>query len=441
MAIAEVGCDRGPKIGPPQKLSKKGDAQTAEVGTAVATAPSLQIVDANGRGVPGLAVVFSVTSGGGSVQTANAQTDKEGIASSGSWTLGTLAGLQSITATASGVPGSPVQFSAMARAGATTALTKVGNEPTSSPAGGNIDSIVVLAADKFGNPVADQTVLFAVKSGGGSVSPASRITLADGRAATRWTLGPDVGAGNTATASRPDGSLQVIFSTLTTNPVAAVRFAEHVIVVDSGSSVSPVIRVLDFGGGNIAGAGVSLASRNLVIATAASSFTGARPGQTFVVATALDNPEARDSAMLVVASAGKPTVTLTVPRFDIKTDTTFTVSLILDSRSTTTPVGSATLQVVWNPAVLTFVSDQPTMLSNVVVDASVNASLGVATMAMASSAGITGAVELRRITFKASSAANRTGILSVDVADIAAAGTFASLAGQTVSGFYPLRTR
>jgi hypothetical protein len=54
---------------------------------------------------------------------------------------------------------------------------------------------------------------------------------------------------------------------------------------------------------------------------------------------------------------------------------------------------------------------------------------------------VTGPTELRRITFKASSIANRSGLLSVDVADIASAGTFVNLTGQTVSGSYPLRIR
>jgi hypothetical protein len=97
--------------------------------------------------------------------------------------------------------------------------------------------------------------------------------------------------------------------------------------------------------------------------------------------------------------------------------------------------------VVWNTSVLTFVSEQA-VASNALVDVNTSATVnGVLTVGMASSAGVTGAVELRRITFKASSTANRTGTLTVDVADLAAAGTFTNLTGQTVSGFYPLRTR
>jgi hypothetical protein len=60
---------------------------------------------------------------------------------------------------------------------------------------------------------------------------------------------------------------------------------------------------------------------------------------------------------------------------------------------------------------------------------------------VASTSGLTGAVALRRITFKASSVAGRSGVLRVDVADVSAAGTFANLTGQTVSGSYPLGIR
>jgi hypothetical protein len=441
MATAEVACDRGPKTGPPNQMSRRNDAQTGDAGSPVPNAPEVVIVDGNARGVAGITVNFLVTSGGGTVQNPAATTDKTGTASAGTWTLGTVAGMQTLRASAVDVPGSPLSFTATAKPGPTVSLTKVGAEPPSSPAGGNVDSIVVRAADQFGNPVSNQIVTFNVTGGGGSVSPTSRTTLPDGRAAARWTMGSEIGVSNTATASRPDGSLSVNFATMSTRPIASVRFGEHVIVVDSGSSVTPVVSLFDASGDAVPEATASMTVRNLAIASAGASITGLRSGQTFAVATSLDNSAARDSAVLVVSGAGKPAVILNVPRFDLKTDTVFTVSLIVDSRSITTAVGSATLQVVWNTSVLTFVSQQ-SVASNALVDVNTSATAnGVLTVGMASSAGVTGAVELRRITFKASSTANRTGTLTVDVADVAAAGTFANLTGQTVSGFYPLRTR
>jgi hypothetical protein len=268
------------------------------------------------------------------------------------------------------------------------------------------------------------------------------VTLPDGRAAARWTIGSEVGVSNTAVAARPDGSLSVSFATTSTRPVATVRFVEHVIVVDSGSSVTPAVSLLDASGNPVPGATATMAVRNFTIASAGVSFTGLRSGQTFALATSLDNASARDSAVLLVTGAGKPAVLLSVPRFDLKTDTTFTVSLIVDSRSISTPVGSATLQVVWNPSLLTFVGEQAVTLGSTLVEVNASAAgSGVLTVGMASTSGLTGPVELRRITFRASAVAGRTGLLTVDVADISAAGTFASLTGQTVSGSYPLKTR
>lgn len=441
MATVEVGCDHGPKIGPPTQMTRRGDAQTASAGSAVPNALEVVVLDANDRGVPGITVNFVVTSGGGTVEKPTSTTDGTGTASAGAWTLGTVAGSQTLAASSPDIPGPAVKFTAVAKPGPTVSLTKVGSEPVSSPAGGNIDSIVVLAEDQFGNPVGNQSVNFAVTSGGGSVSPPNRQTLPDGRAAARWTIGSDVGVVNTATASRSDGSLVVTFTTTATRPVAIVRFAEHVIVVDSGSSIAPTVSLLDASGDPVPGAVATMAVRNTGVASAGSSITGTRSGQTFAVATSLDNSGARDSAMLIVTGAGKPAVFLSVPRFDLKADTTFTVSLLVDSRSASVPVGSATLQVVWNPSVLTFVSEQ-SVASSALVDVNSSATAnGVLTVGVASSAGLTGATELRRITFKASSTTNRSGILSVEVADIAAAGTFVNLSGQTVSGSYPLRIR
>ena len=442
LATAQFGCDRGPKFGAPDHVAKQGDGQVADAGTPVTNPAGVTVLDADGRGVPGIAVSFAVTSGGGSLQNTTATTDKSGTASAGVWTLGTLAGTQTIAASSPNVPGFPVSLTATAKPGAMAALVKVGNEPVSSPATGNVDSIVVRAIDQFGNSVPNQTVNFAVTAGGGSVSPASRTTQADGRAAARWTLGSEIGVTNTALASRPDGSLAVSFATLSTRPVANVRFIDRVLIVDSASSITPSISLVDASGDEVPGAVAAMTVRNVSVASGGSSLTGLRSGQTFVVATSLDNNAARDSALLVIAGAGKPAVTINVPRFDLKADTTFTISIVLDSRSASTPVGSATLQVVWNTSVLSFVSETAGAVGNAVIAVnSAAAASGSLTIGMASVAGITGAGELRRITFKASATAGRAGTLAVNVADVAAAGTFANLTGQTVSGSYALRTR
>jgi hypothetical protein len=79
----------------------------------VATAPSVLVRDINNNPVAGVSVTFAVASGGGTVVPTTAlTTDVNGIAQVTSWTLGTTAGANTLTATATGLSGSPVTFTA-----------------------------------------------------------------------------------------------------------------------------------------------------------------------------------------------------------------------------------------------------------------------------------------------------------------------------------------
>lgn len=89
-----------------------GNNQSAVVGAAVTTAPSVKITDADGNAVAGVAVIFAVASGGGSVNGSSQTTNAAGIATVGSWTLGTTLGPNTLTATAAGLFGSPITFNA-----------------------------------------------------------------------------------------------------------------------------------------------------------------------------------------------------------------------------------------------------------------------------------------------------------------------------------------
>lgn len=91
-----------------------GNNQTAVAGTAVPIRPWVQVTDIDGNGVPGVAVNFTVLSGGGSVTGASVTTDANGLAQAGSWTLGNV-GTNTLRAQAAGV-GSTVTFTATATA-------------------------------------------------------------------------------------------------------------------------------------------------------------------------------------------------------------------------------------------------------------------------------------------------------------------------------------
>ncbi|HTT67876.1 MAG TPA: hypothetical protein VMF70_07605, partial [Gemmatimonadales bacterium] len=181
-----------------------GNAQSATVGTAVAVPPSVIVRDANNNPVSGASVTFAVASGGGTVvPTTAVTTNASGIAQVTSWTLGTTAGANSLTATSAGLTGSPLTFTATATAGAATQIAINAGSGQSATAGAAVaipPSVIV--RDAGNNPVSGVSVTFAVASGGGTVAPTSAVVTDAGGIAqvTSWTLGTSVGA-NTLTAT------------------------------------------------------------------------------------------------------------------------------------------------------------------------------------------------------------------------------------------------
>ena len=93
-----------------------GNNQTARVNTALPTPLSVIVRDANGNAVAGVTVQFAVVTGHGGVSAASAVSDANGVAST-NWTLGSSVGTQTVSASVTGLTGSPLTFSATARSG------------------------------------------------------------------------------------------------------------------------------------------------------------------------------------------------------------------------------------------------------------------------------------------------------------------------------------
>ncbi len=92
-----------------------GNLQTATAGAPVATPPSVVVTDtATGTALPvaGATVTFTVTSGGGTITNPVVVTGADGIARVGSWTLGSPAGVNTLTATTAGAVGLTPLFTA-----------------------------------------------------------------------------------------------------------------------------------------------------------------------------------------------------------------------------------------------------------------------------------------------------------------------------------------
>jgi hypothetical protein len=433
--------DTHPQV--PTTFNKISDNQTATVGTAVAIPPKISILDADGRGIAGILVTFTLATGGGTLTGATATTDADGVATAGSWILGTVAGINTLTARAAKVPGSPVTLNAIAIAGAPTALVKVSQDAATAPAGAIVDSIVVKVSDKFGNPVGGAAVTFAVTAGGGSVSPTNAVTGANGQAAARWIVGDSSFVQNTATATCAGVATPITFGLTSGPPVSTVHFSSHEYVVDSSATITPPVAVIDPQGSPISGAGITLAIRSAPTATlSGATVTGAQPGQTFIVASSTDDPTAKDSAVLIVANVASPVVRADVPRFDLKADTVFTVPIIIDMRSSGENVGAATVQLTWNPAALSYVGDAvgDVAAGEMAINTSSTAS-GSLLVTFASQSGYGGFVVLRNVTFRAATTSGSRATLLLSVSDLVSVGTLKNLLPKTVSSFYPFKVR
>jgi len=103
-----------------QLMLLSGNNQTASPGATLPDQPTVRVLDANRNGVPNVAVTFTVTSGGGSIDGVGSVTT---LTSTGgpsmpvgsaavNWTLGSADGANTLQATAVGLSGSPVVFNA-----------------------------------------------------------------------------------------------------------------------------------------------------------------------------------------------------------------------------------------------------------------------------------------------------------------------------------------
>ncbi len=91
-----------------------GDLQTTETNSEVPVPPSVSVTDAFTNPLPGLAVTFEVTAGGGYITGGDTTADSAGVAQAGSWVLGATPGANTLAASAPGLIGSPQSFAATA---------------------------------------------------------------------------------------------------------------------------------------------------------------------------------------------------------------------------------------------------------------------------------------------------------------------------------------
>ena len=178
-------------LAPAAMANVRGNNQSAEAGLAVGVAPTVEVQDVGGNGVPDVVVGFDVTAGGGAVSAQSVTTDDQGRASV-SWTLGP-AGPQRLEASVGDLM---LEYSATATVspprittttlvdGRRTLAYSTGFQATQGSGSGftwsivegNLPSGLSLAADGTvsGSPSSEGTSEFIVQVVDGGGTPASR---------------------------------------------------------------------------------------------------------------------------------------------------------------------------------------------------------------------------------------------------------------------------
>jgi Bacterial Ig-like domain (group 1)/Bacterial Ig-like domain (group 2) len=168
-----------------------GDGQRALAGRKVTQPVTVQVVSRSGRPVQGVAVRFALEEGAGVTDPAVDSSDAQGIARA-SWTLGPVAGRQSLSINAEGV-GSPTVITAEAEPVAANTRLAVVSEQLEGPAGSALpEPAVVRVTDSSGVALVDVPVAWAADDGGSVVAAEGR-TDSLGQTRARWTLGPKAG--------------------------------------------------------------------------------------------------------------------------------------------------------------------------------------------------------------------------------------------------------
>ena len=225
-------------------------AQSADAGTAVTEAPRVRVVDQSGNGVVGFSVGFVASAGSVIAPSGTLATATTGTAGPATWTLNPVAGTNTVIASAAGLAGSPVTFSAIGRVGPAAALVKQSGDNLIGLVGTALATPhVAKVTDAQGNGVAGVTIAWAV-TGGGSVAPASSQTDANGLAQATRTLGAAAGpVTTTATATIAGVSTSVSFAV-----TAALAGPAQIVKVSGDNQTGPVggtlanplqVRVLD----------------------------------------------------------------------------------------------------------------------------------------------------------------------------------------------------
>ena len=346
-----------------------GNAQTGTVGTALSQPLAVRVNAADSLGVEGVVVAFTVTAGGGTLTANTDTTDANGDASVW-WTLGAVAGAQTVTATAGALSTAPISATATPAVAVRLAFLV---QPTLTAAGLPITpAIQVAIQDASGNTVTTATngVTLAIASNpGADTLSGTRTVAAVAGVATFSSISlSHASAGYTLVAS----ATGLTSATSAAFSIAAGAATTLALVSGDSQNAAPgtllslpiVVRVTDAFGNGVSGHAVTfaIATGGGTVGTpsattdaaglASSTWTlGSAPGAQTVAVTATG---LSGSPLTVSATAGAGGTTTVSPQLDTLTALNATRTLTAQARDALgNPITGTFTWVSRTPAVAT----------------------------------------------------------------------------------------
>src|SRR6185436_11823862 len=252
-------------------------SQSAPVGAPVTSAPSVVVKDGAGNPVAGVTVTFAITQGGGSLNGATQTTNASGVATVTDWTLGPLAGTNTVTATAtgSGISGNPVSFNATGTASGATHLS-ITTQPSSTAQSGAVFAAQPVIQLRYanGNAVSQAGVSVTVTASGGTLGGTASATTNASGVATFSGLSISGLVGGYTLTFHSTGLTSVTSGNIALSAGAAATIATSAgdaqsAPVGTAVPIDPAVLVTDGAGNPVAGRSVTFA-----VATGGGSITG-----------------------------------------------------------------------------------------------------------------------------------------------------------------------
>jgi N-acetylneuraminic acid mutarotase len=206
-----------------------GNNEVATVNTRTGNDPTVIVNDNQGQPVPGVTIDWAITASNGSPVAAQTVTDSVGVTSNG-WTLGTTAGTNSdVLHVSESSSGAFNDFIASATPDAPTQIIKTAGDGQTAAAGSTLPTtLVVHAADQYGNATPNVDVTFGAGQGG-SANPTNALTDGNGYASTTWTVGLSAGT-------------QTLDASLTNNLSVTTQFSATVTAAFVARASMPAVR-------------------------------------------------------------------------------------------------------------------------------------------------------------------------------------------------------